>query len=175
MPHVYTWNVGDSHTIAAVSLVSCAGCQYEWTSWSDGVAQSHSITVPSSATTYTATFTEWSISFSYTLRGTPPGLSIRRNGTGLRTVVKLRSNVWALELCTVGIRESTVNRVVVEESQSGECEGASKPGSFLTGWHHTLRGDRSRSLTARGAGLGFSEPVPEVRRVVIDDSGRKRE
>src|ERR1700679_1769055 len=33
------------------------GTQYEYASWSDGGAQSHSITVPSSATTYTASFT----------------------------------------------------------------------------------------------------------------------
>lgn len=56
-PQTYTWNVGDSHTIAAVSPVSCGtGCEYIYKSWSDSGAQSHSITVPSSATTYTATF-----------------------------------------------------------------------------------------------------------------------
>jgi hypothetical protein len=85
-PYVASWVAGSSHTIAAVSPVSCgSGCQYEWNNWSDGLGQSHSITVPSSATTYTATFKkEWSISFSYSVSGggspTAPSLSYTRNG-----------------------------------------------------------------------------------------------
>ncbi len=85
-PRTYTWTVGSSHTIAAVSPVSCgAGCQYEWNSWSDSGARTHSITVPSSAATYTANFKkEWSITFSYTVSGagtpTAPSLSYMKNG-----------------------------------------------------------------------------------------------
>jgi len=56
-PHTFTWVVGSSHTLAANSPVGCgSGCRYVWTSWSDGGDQSHSISAPSSPTTYTANF-----------------------------------------------------------------------------------------------------------------------
>jgi hypothetical protein len=56
-PWTTTWVVGSTHTIAAVSPVSCGtGCEYNFTTWSDGGTQSHTITVPGSPTTYTATF-----------------------------------------------------------------------------------------------------------------------
>ena len=56
-PQTFNWAVGSTHTLAAVSPVSCgAGCQYVWQSWSDGGAQSHTYTVPSSGVTVTANF-----------------------------------------------------------------------------------------------------------------------
>jgi hypothetical protein len=56
-PYTHAWVFGSTHRIAAVSSVSCGtGCQYFFTGWSDGGAQSHTITVPSRPTTYTATF-----------------------------------------------------------------------------------------------------------------------
>jgi hypothetical protein len=55
-PQTYSWVQGSTHTIAAISPVSCgASCQYVYSSWSDGGAQSHSITVSATAT-YTANF-----------------------------------------------------------------------------------------------------------------------
>jgi hypothetical protein len=56
-PLVETWNIGSSHTIATTSPQSGgSGIQYAFSSWSDSGAISHSITVPSTATTYTASF-----------------------------------------------------------------------------------------------------------------------
>ena len=56
-PQVFTWIEGATHTLAANSPVSGGtGIQYVWLSWSDGGAQSHTVTVPSSPTTYTANF-----------------------------------------------------------------------------------------------------------------------
>ena len=56
-PLVETWNIGSSHTIATTSPQSGGtGVQYVWSSWSDSGAISHSITVPSTANTYTASF-----------------------------------------------------------------------------------------------------------------------
>ena len=47
-----------THTIAVVTTqAGAAGTQYVFASWSDGGAASHSITVTSSAATYTASFT----------------------------------------------------------------------------------------------------------------------
>ena len=56
-PHVFTWDVGSTHTIATTSSQSGGpGTRYVFTSWSDAGAISHGITVPASATTYTASF-----------------------------------------------------------------------------------------------------------------------
>jgi len=53
----YTWTIGDSHTAAALSPVPCGnGCQYVFTPCSNGAAQSHTITVPGSPTTYKVSF-----------------------------------------------------------------------------------------------------------------------
>ena len=54
----FTWTVGTSHTIATTSpQAGDAGTRYVFANWSDNGAQSHSVTTPATATTYTATFT----------------------------------------------------------------------------------------------------------------------
>ena len=56
-PLTFVWASGSTHNITAVSAVSCGtGCQYVFTGWSDGGNQSHIIIVPSSPTTYKASF-----------------------------------------------------------------------------------------------------------------------
>ncbi|MBM3813643.1 MAG: hypothetical protein FJW20_18620 [Acidimicrobiia bacterium] len=56
-PMTYPWTVGSVHTISAPS--STAGnTRYLFSSWSNGGAQTQTITTPSSATTYTANFTK---------------------------------------------------------------------------------------------------------------------
>ncbi|HLG98152.1 MAG TPA: N,N-dimethylformamidase beta subunit family domain-containing protein [Bryobacteraceae bacterium] len=53
---VFAWPSGSAHTLATASPQSPGtGAQYIWTSWSDGGAQSHSVTA-SSNTTYTLNF-----------------------------------------------------------------------------------------------------------------------
>jgi hypothetical protein len=53
----FTWNVGSSHNISTTSPQSgTPGTQYLFNNWSDGGAISHSVTAPSTTTTYTATF-----------------------------------------------------------------------------------------------------------------------
>lgn len=58
-PCAFQWTSGSSHTIAVTTTPQSGptGTRYVYASWSDSGAQSHSITAPSSATTYTATFT----------------------------------------------------------------------------------------------------------------------
>lgn len=57
LPASFTWTVGSTHSIAASSPVPAGtGKQYAWTSWSDGGAQSHTYTVPSSSQTITANY-----------------------------------------------------------------------------------------------------------------------
>ncbi len=56
-PYTLSWTVGSTHTFAAQSPVTCGpGCQYVWQSWSNGGSETQTITVPSTPTTYTATF-----------------------------------------------------------------------------------------------------------------------
>jgi hypothetical protein len=69
-PLVETWVIGSSHTIATTSPQSGGtGVQYVWSSWSDGAAISHSITVPGTATTYTASF---NTQYQLTTHASPP-------------------------------------------------------------------------------------------------------
>jgi hypothetical protein len=50
--------VGSSNTVSAVSPQTKAKQTYTFTSWSDGGAQSHTITAPATAATYTARFSQ---------------------------------------------------------------------------------------------------------------------
>jgi hypothetical protein len=69
-PLVETWVIGSSHTIATTSPQSGGtGVQYVWSNWSDSGAISHSITVPSTATTYTAAF---NTQYQLTTMASPP-------------------------------------------------------------------------------------------------------
>ncbi len=56
-PLTFTSVVGVQRTIAVVSPQTIGGQAYEFTSWSDGGANSHTIAVPATNTTYTATLT----------------------------------------------------------------------------------------------------------------------
>jgi M6 family metalloprotease-like protein/uncharacterized repeat protein (TIGR02543 family) len=56
-PQTFNWTPGSSHTIAVSSPQSGdSGIQYAFSSWSDGGDQTHTVTAPSSSTTYTAYF-----------------------------------------------------------------------------------------------------------------------
>jgi hypothetical protein len=81
-PVTVNWVPGSTHTIATTSPQSGGtGTQYVWTSWSDGGALSHTITVPSTATTYTATFkTQYQLSLAVTV-GLPGGSANISGGT----------------------------------------------------------------------------------------------
>jgi PKD repeat protein len=48
--------IGSSNSVSAVSPQTKSGKSYTFASWSDGGAQTHSITAPATATTYTARF-----------------------------------------------------------------------------------------------------------------------
>ncbi|HJQ89192.1 MAG TPA: hypothetical protein VJ820_17230, partial [Propionibacteriaceae bacterium] len=55
-PVTRTVIVGSNNSISAPSPQSKGSKSYSFHSWSDGGAQSHNITAPASATTYTARF-----------------------------------------------------------------------------------------------------------------------
>jgi hypothetical protein len=56
-PQTLNWTAGASHSIGVTSPQGTSTTRWVFSSWSDAGAQSHSITVPSSAATYTAAFT----------------------------------------------------------------------------------------------------------------------
>ena len=53
-PHTFTWNPQSSHSIGVTIPPASGGTRYAFANWSDSGAQTHTITVPSTATTYTA-------------------------------------------------------------------------------------------------------------------------
>jgi uncharacterized repeat protein (TIGR02543 family) len=56
-PHTFTWTIGSTHSLEALSPVSGAtGVQYVWASWNDSGGQTHTYTVLNSAATITANY-----------------------------------------------------------------------------------------------------------------------
>jgi len=56
-PQSFNWAPGSSHTVAVTSPQGSGGSRAVFASWSDTLPQSHTITAPSTTTTYTANFT----------------------------------------------------------------------------------------------------------------------
>ncbi|MBM3149383.1 MAG: hypothetical protein FJZ88_05055, partial [Chloroflexi bacterium] len=85
-PQTFSWAVGSSHTLSVISPQSgTAGTSYAFSSWSDGGAQNHTITAPSSSTTYTANFaTQYSLTTAASPSGggtvTPSGTNWHNSG-----------------------------------------------------------------------------------------------
>jgi len=70
-PHSFSWQPGETHSISLPSPQSAGtGTRYVFSTWSDGGAQTHTITVPSGAITYTATM---QAQFLLTLSVAPAG------------------------------------------------------------------------------------------------------
>ena len=56
-PQVFNWLPGTNHTIAVTSpQAGVTGTRYLYQGWSDQGAQSHTVTAPATAATYTVTF-----------------------------------------------------------------------------------------------------------------------
>ena len=70
-PQVLNLSQGTHNIAVATTQTGAPGTQYVFTSWSDGGAASHNITVGSSAATYTATFVT---QYLLTVTVSPPGL-----------------------------------------------------------------------------------------------------
>ncbi len=110
-PQVFSWGLASTHVLAGSSLVTCgSGCQYVFQSWSDGGAQSHSITVSASVTTYTANFNQ---QFMLTTQVSPSGAGTVSVASGWQnagaTVPVTESanagysfNYWSLDGSNVG-------------------------------------------------------------------------
>jgi|GEM_PF-1337238 len=62
----FTWQSGSTHTISTIQMQSgVTGIRYNWESWSDGGARSHSVITPPAALTITAVFdTEYQLTMN---------------------------------------------------------------------------------------------------------------
>jgi glucose/arabinose dehydrogenase len=86
---------GSNNTVSAISPQSLGGTTYNWSSWSDGGAQTHNITAPSIDTTYTATYTAapgGSATFTPTADSYVSNLSGNTN-YGTATELKVREGI----------------------------------------------------------------------------------
>lgn len=68
-PHTFTWLIGSKHTISIETQQATEGMRYVFAKWSDSGTESHTISVPSSATTYTADLTA---QYRLTASASPP-------------------------------------------------------------------------------------------------------
>ena len=96
LPKSFTWDADSTHTIAASSPVNCgSGCQYVWASWSDGGAQSHTYTTPTSAQTVTATYTkQYQVTFAVNgISSDATGTVVTVNGAA-KTLSQLPYTAW---------------------------------------------------------------------------------
>jgi hypothetical protein len=76
-PQVFNWPAGSSHTLGVPSPQSVGtGTRYLFSSWNDGGTQTHSITAPTTSSTYTASFTP---QYQLTTSASPSGGGIVPN------------------------------------------------------------------------------------------------
>jgi len=117
-PKPFSWIPGSSHTLSVSSPQSgTSGTRYVYSSWSDGGAQSHTITVPSSSTTFTANFTT---QFSLTTSVNPSaGGVVTPSGTN-----------WYNSGQTVSVSASA-NAGYSFSNWSGDLSGSTNPASLV--------------------------------------------
>jgi len=140
-PRTFSWEVGSSHSLSVSSpQAGAAGTRYVYSSWSDGGAQSHTITAPSSSTTYTANFTT-----QYTLTsGVTPlgGGTVSPSGTN-----------WYNSGQTISI-SATPNSDYTFGGWSGDLSGVNNPASV------TMNGPKNITAQFSAIQETISTPAP---------------
>ncbi len=110
-PKTFNWTACEGHVISVSSPQIGTGVQYIFSSWSDGGAQMHPITTPSTATTYTAYFTT-----QYTLTTTASPTA------GGSVSPSCGSGCWYNSGATVAVT-ATANTGYTFANWSGACTG----------------------------------------------------
>jgi Zn-dependent metalloprotease len=138
-PKSFSWIPGSSHTLSVSSPQSgTSGTRYVYSSWSDGGAQSHTITVPSSSTTFTANFTT---QFSLTTSVNPSGGGwVTPSGTN-----------WYSNGQTVSVLASA-NAGYSFSNWSGDLSGSTNPASLVM--------TRPKNVTANFSLVNVFSDVP---------------
>ncbi len=164
-PQIFNWTVGSSHTLAVSSpQAGASGTRYAFGTWSDGGAQSHSITVPASPTTYTATFgTEYQLTTSAGANGSVLPVSGNWYSAGSTPTISATANggyafdVWTLAsgsgpIANTASASTTVTMNgpnTVSASFKGQATNLS---AAITGKSGTYNGLRTWSVTVTNNG-----------------------
>ncbi|UJS17063.1 MAG: Ig-like domain-containing protein [Candidatus Jettenia sp.] len=128
-PHTFSWTPGSQHTIGTPTPQPSQDqkTRYNYSSWSDGGEQTHQITVPSSDTTYTASFTP-----QYLL-----DTSVNPSGSG--TIELNPLGPWYNAGAQVQLTAAPKDNYTFK-NWSGDLSGSNNPA--------TLSMDRPKSITA---------------------------
>ena len=164
-PQTFNWIPGSSHTLATVSpQAGATGTRYPFANWSDGGAQSHSITVPSTPTSYTANFgTEYQLTTSAGANGSVSPVSGNWYAAGSTPTISATANggytfdVWTLASGSGPIANPasasttvTMNGLnAVSASFKGQTTSLS---AAITGKSGTFNGLRTWSVTVSNSG-----------------------
>jgi uncharacterized repeat protein (TIGR02543 family) len=149
----FNWAPNSSHTLSVNSPLNWgSGTRYLFSSWSDGGAQNHPITAPSSGTTYTVSFTP-----QYTL-------SMTANPSAGGTVNPSGSS-WCNSGQTASI-SAMPNSGYIFDGWSGDFSGNTNPASITMGGSKTVVANFIQSqpnqytLTANAVGSGSVAKTP---------------
>jgi hypothetical protein len=118
-PQSFNWPVGSTHSIGVTSPQGGGGTQYVYNSWSDSPAQTHNITVPSVATTYTANFTT---QYLLTTTVSPSGGGVTANPTSPNGYYNSGASVQLTALPNAGY---------LFVNWTGDLTGAANPQSVI--------------------------------------------
>ncbi len=143
LPSSFIWPAGSGHTITASNTIAAgAGKQYAWASWSDGGAQTHIYTVPTSNATITATYKiQWQQTFgSLGLAGDATGNLVSFSVTGgqysgTSPISVSGGSVWVDSGATVSytfqnpVSSSTTGKQYRFSSASGPASGYTVSGA----------------------------------------------
>ncbi len=138
------WTAGSSHTIATTSLQTSSGTENNFTSWSDGGAISHSVTAPSSTTTYTASF---NTSYQLTTAASPTS-----DGTVLPATGAFYASGTVVNL------SATANSGYTFNSWTGNVANASSASTTVTMSAPQSVVANFVSASAAASGLTFAPP-----------------
>ena len=119
-PFTKTVIIGSSNSLSAGSPQTLANVQYQFASWSDGGAASHSIVAPATATTYTATYTPVSADVRITKTG------VATAGTKRATFTLAVTNAGPASAAAVVVRDTLTSKLTYVSSSStvGSCSVA---------------------------------------------------
>jgi uncharacterized repeat protein (TIGR03803 family) len=122
-----TFSVGSSQQLSA-----SANTGWTFTSWSDGGAQTHNITVPSGGATYAANFTATSPTCTYTLsaasvtlaaKGGSEAVSVKVKGTDCAWTASTTNSWITITSGTSGTGNGTVKFTVPGNTNTTGCSG----------------------------------------------------
>ena len=141
-PHTFSWVPGASHTLSAPSPQG-TGTRYVFANWSDGGADSHSITVPAAAATFTASFTT-----QYLLT-----TNVSRSGSGTITVSPASADGYYNAGASVQITATALAGYRFSKF-TGSLTGTTNPQSLVMSAPHSVTADfvsKPRSSTRLGS------------------------